>query len=67
MEELKTSEEWQKLNPDIKIYDPDGWDRTNFEYSWFEEKITLEEYNKRMFSSTCMVNKKRTNTDYENN
>lgn len=55
---LKTSEEWQKLFPDVIIYDPDGWDRSNFEYSWFEEKITLEEYHKRQFSSTCMVNRK---------
>ena len=34
----KTSKEWQELYPEIKVLDPDGWDRENFKYSWFEEK-----------------------------
>ena len=53
-EELKTSNDWQKLIPDPKVLDPDGWDRRNFQYSWYEEKITLSEYNKRLSISTCM-------------
>ena len=49
----KTSKEWQELYPEIKVLDPDGWDRNNFQYSWFEEKISFEEYNKRLMYSTC--------------
>ena len=53
-EPVKTSEEWQKLHPDLKIYDPDGWDRMNFKYSWYEEKITYKEYEQRLIASTIM-------------
>ena len=52
---LRTSEEWQKLQPDTVILDPDGWDRQNFEYSWYEEKISLAEYGKRSNSSTIKI------------
>lgn len=51
-EDLRTSEEWQKICR-IKILDPDGWDRKNYSYSWNEEKITREEFEKRMANSTC--------------
>ena len=34
--------------------DPDGWDRQNFKYSWFEELITQQEFNIRVMSSTCI-------------
>jgi len=51
-EELKTSEEWQKQFPNTKVIDPDGWDRKNYQYSWFEEKITLIEYTSRLHRST---------------
>jgi hypothetical protein len=51
-EELKTSEEWQKQFPNTKVLDPDGWDRKNYQYSWFEEKITLAEYTTRLSRST---------------
>lgn len=54
---LKTSEEWQKLCT-ITVYDPDGWDRQgNFQYSWYEEMITREEFERRLGSSTCMFTK----------
>lgn len=49
----KTSEEWQSIFPDPKVLDPDGWDRKNYDYSWKEEKITLEEYETRRSHSTC--------------
>ena len=52
--ELKTSEEWQKKFPHVNILDPDGWDRLNYHYSWFEELITYDEFEKRMMMSTCM-------------
>ena len=50
---MKTSEQWQKLKMDIIVLDPDGWDRTNFQYSWFEELITEQEYNNRLSQSSC--------------
>lgn len=43
----KTFEEWQSIFPYPKVLDPDGWDRKNYDYSWKEEKITLEEYEAR--------------------
>lgn len=50
----KTSEEWQSIFPYPKVIDPDGWDRKNYDYSWKEEKITLEEYETRRSHSTCL-------------
>ena len=56
----KTSVEWEKEDESgIVVLDPDGWDRTNYQYSYYEELITLEEYNKRKTWSTCMFNKKK--------
>jgi hypothetical protein len=52
-EELKTSAQWQELLSEIIIVDPDGWDRDNFQFSWYEELITEGEYNRRMIYSTC--------------
>ena len=50
--ELKTSEEWQTIYPETKVLDADGWDRLNFQFSWFEEKINHIEYCRRLFTST---------------
>lgn len=48
-----TSQEWFDLtNPDLVLSDPDGWDRTNYEYSFYEEKITKKEFEQRIYSST---------------
>ena len=54
--QLKTSEEWykEKEYTDI-ILDPDGWDRKDFQYSWFVEKITKAEFEKRKCMSTCLT------------
>jgi len=55
--EKKTSKEWEELIPEkygVIIYDPDGWDRTNYEYSFFEELITKEEFMIRISNSTVM-------------
>lgn len=52
--EKKTSEEWQEIYKDrVVVYDPDGWDRVNYQYSWYEEKISENEFNRRVASSTC--------------
>jgi len=66
-EELKTSEEWQKQFPNTKVLDPDGWDRKNYQYSWFEEKITLTEYTTRLYKSSgqCLVTQEKPKTNLE--
>jgi hypothetical protein len=48
----RTSAEWQYLEPEVEVLDPDGWDRTNYQYSWFQEQITYEEYSTRQTTST---------------
>jgi hypothetical protein len=56
MSERKLSaENWLKepAYEGIVVYDPDGWDRSNFDVSW-AEKITEEEFNKRLATSTCL-------------
>lgn len=51
---LKTSEEWyQEIKGFIQVMDPDGWDRSNFDYSWHQEKITKAEFSSRVSRSTC--------------
>lgn len=50
------SENWQRMLSDIIVYDPDGWNRTNFQFSWFEEQITKEEYLRKRMFSTCVFN-----------
>lgn len=56
--ERRTSREWleiyQQEHPGFDIYDPDGWDRSpgNFRASW-EERITREEFSRRVMLSTC--------------
>jgi len=58
--EYRTSEEWQKLCT-MEVYDPDGWDRQgDFDYSWCKEKITREEFERRLFQSTCKYTKEYT-------
>lgn len=52
--EVKTSAEWQELYPHPKVLDPDGWDRKNYEYSWYQETINIKEYARRVRHSTCM-------------
>lgn len=49
----KTSSEWIK-EYDCKIIDPDGWDRTNYNYSFNKEKITRKEFELRLVKSTIL-------------
>lgn len=56
-EELKTSQEWYEEIPKelgLVIYDPDGWDRTNYQFSFHEELITKKEFKRRLMYSTCL-------------
>lgn len=50
----RTSKKWcKKLNiPLDVIWDPDGWDRTNYDYSFNKEKITKQEFINRLSQST---------------
>lgn len=62
----KVSQQWHdELNEFLKskndkfyflVYDPDGWDRSNYQFSYHEEEITKEEFCNRTMSSTCMQN-----------
>lgn len=54
---FRTSEKWANLllhNGEI-ILDPDGWDRENFQFSFFEEMISEEEFKRRMMMSTITI------------
>lgn len=53
---LKSSSEWAEeiLLPGEQILDPDGWDRSNYDYSFNVEQISYSEFNKRLSSSTGM-------------
>ena len=60
-EEIKTSDEWEKSDlPEMKgteVLDPDGWDRQNFDFSYYQELITKDEYLLRVGGSTCEWNR----------
>lgn len=54
--ELMTSLQWQEIDSSgVIIIDPDGWDRSNLNYSFNKELITKQEYEKRKSNSTCYV------------
>jgi hypothetical protein len=56
-EKKLTSQEWYTIlypNKEVRIMDPDGWDRSNYQYSWYEELIIESEFHKRVMLSTCM-------------
>ena len=56
--EKKTSKEWySRIASGIKILDPDGWDRSNYDYSFNQEKITKEEFKKRLYASTLQTSR----------
>jgi len=46
-------EEFMKTHK-TRILDPDGWDRRNYQYSFYEEDVTYAEFMNRLFQSTCM-------------
>lgn len=57
MEEVRTSSEWWHRHPMIvtmRINDPDGWDRSNFHYSFYRELINSEEFERRLGISTLV-------------
>lgn len=60
---LKTSEQWknQLLPTSLVILDPNGWNRKNFDYSFYEELIDIDEFANRLYASTTVYRKE----DYE--
>ena len=48
---VMSSEAWNQIFG-WRILDPEGWDRQNFDYSWYQEEITREEFIRRTQSST---------------
>lgn len=53
---LRTSKVWlQKLYPNVRILDHDGWDRRNLHYSFELELIDREEFQRRLDNSTTMT------------
>lgn len=53
----KTSQQWvEELYPaGNPVVDPDGWDRKDFEYSWHQEPISRDEFEKRLMNSTLRM------------
>lgn len=51
--QLKTSQDWQQEFPDVIVCDPDGWNRKDYNFSWHQELIPLNEYQRRLLYSTC--------------
>jgi len=57
--EKRNSQEWLEImqeSHDVLIIDPDGWDRKNYNHSFYEEKISEEEFNIRLSKSTIEWN-----------
>lgn len=50
----KTSAEWAAEQVGILILDPDGWCREHYEYSWYKELITFDEFSNRLLKSTVI-------------
>ena len=53
-----TSDVWlAERYPKLTVVDPDGWDRTDFEFSFYKERINLQEFERRLAQSTVIQNK----------
>lgn len=53
-----SSNYWYQIlypNEELIILDPDGWDRANYDYSWSQEEITKEEFDRRVSLSTVRI------------
>jgi hypothetical protein len=57
--DMKTSAQWHDLLEEkykgSYVMDPDGWDRSNYDYSFYREQIIEEEFWKRFFRSTIAM------------
>lgn len=61
MSDLKTSAEWNAVlgekYPGSYVMDPDGWDRRNYKFSFYEEMITDKEFLNRFAQSTVAMSR----------
>lgn len=57
-EVLMTSDFHSLYDKDRVVLDPDGWDRKDYDWSYYGELISSETYHIRVMMSTVMVNKK---------
>lgn len=58
-ERKQTSLEWYNdLYPEgeLIIVHPNGWDRSNWQYSFYTEVITEDEFKIRLMNSYCLMN-----------
>ena len=63
MEETHAGYLWQILKPEVQILDHDGWDRHDFERSWYQEQITEAEYKERLARSTVHIPRPETEAE----
>ena len=52
-EELKSSAEWSE-DLDVRVVNPDGWDRSNFDYDW-NRPISRVEFVQKAGMSTLYI------------
>jgi len=51
-----TSVQWAEMyEMEEEILDPDGWDRENFQDSFYEEPVTENEFWRRVNNSTLQI------------
>ena len=50
----KTSKEWSEHFGCV-VLDPDGWDRKNYEFSYYLEEISESEFRDRCAKSTMLT------------
>lgn len=68
LNEVKTSEKWAEVyKGEFKIMDPDGWDRTNYEFDFKQRLVSRREFLKKVMFSTCTYfNLKRMQQHFDN-
>ena len=55
----KPLEKWQELdNFGLNVIDDDGWDKDSYQFFFYDELITYEEYERRKMFLTYLNNKK---------
>ena len=58
----KTSEEWFSIlypNNEIEILEPNGWDKNDFRTSYYQERISEQEFNLRILLSEIKHGKRK--------
>ena len=54
---LKTSYEWMmEKHPDMMFINKNGWDQQNLHFAFFDEKISVQEFERRYAKSNVTKN-----------